>query len=368
MINNYKNGDKCARPWGYWRVEEVGEGFVVKTIAVNPGAQLSLQSHEHRSEKWEIMEGFAEATLEESVIALKKGETVEIPRGAPHSLKNSGTDVLLVKEIQRGKILDENDIVRYRDSYGRCSENCKARDGGKTVFAADMDGTLTPARLPMTKEFVEFFSNFLKGKIFYIVSGSDYKKILEQVPEKILSRISGIFSSLGNEFYVNGELVYQNNFEPEEIMLERLENYRRNSAYPFELFPNYIEIRVGMINFSVLGRDCPQSERDRYFLWDKQNGERKKIADDLSRDCPAYDISIGGNISIDVVPKGFGKEQVANRLRKIYPNEKIIFLGDRIKTGGNDYAIAQRLLALGNAEIFAVDGPDDAMRILGSMS
>ncbi|MDR2268216.1 MAG: HAD-IIB family hydrolase [Holosporaceae bacterium] len=238
----------------------------------------------------------------------------------------------------------------------------------KVVFVADMDGTLTPARLPMTEEFAEFFENFLIGRTFYVVSGSDYKKIQEQVSDKILSQISGVFSSLGNEFYANGKLVYQNNFEPEASLLEKLENYRRNTAYPFELFPNYIEIRVGMINFSVLGRDCPQEERARYSLWDNQNREREKIAQDLAKYYPEYDILIGGNISIDIVPKGFGKDQVANYLREIYRDEKIIFLGDRTRARGNDYDIAQRLLALGNAEIFAVDGPEAAMRILRSMA
>ncbi|MDR1333829.1 MAG: phosphomannose isomerase type II C-terminal cupin domain [Holosporaceae bacterium] len=125
MVNNYKKGEKCERPWGYWRVEEIGKGVVVKTIAVNPGAQLSLQSHEHRSEKWEIIDGSAEVIIGESVVAIGKGETVEIPQGARHSLRNLGSNVLLVKEIQSGKILDENDIVRYKDSYGRCSGNCK---------------------------------------------------------------------------------------------------------------------------------------------------------------------------------------------------------------------------------------------------
>ncbi|MDR1375221.1 MAG: phosphomannose isomerase type II C-terminal cupin domain [Holosporaceae bacterium] len=128
MVNNYKKGEKCDRPWGCWRVEETGNGFVVKIIAVNPEAQLSLQSHEHRSEKWEIMGGSAEVTLGESVILMKKGEIVEIPRGSIHSLRNPGSEVLLVKETQLGKILDENDIVRYLDVYGRCSENCKCKN------------------------------------------------------------------------------------------------------------------------------------------------------------------------------------------------------------------------------------------------
>ncbi|MDR1375222.1 MAG: HAD-IIB family hydrolase [Holosporaceae bacterium] len=238
----------------------------------------------------------------------------------------------------------------------------------KVIFVSDMDGTLTPARLSMSEEFAEFFGNFLTNRTFYIVSGSDYKKIQEQIPSKIISQISGIFASLGNEFYSQGKLVHQNNFEPEKSLLKKLENYRCTTAYPFKLFSNYIEIRVGMVNFSVLGRDCSPEDRERYNLWDKQNGERERIAFDLAKNYPSYDISIGGNISIDIVPHGFGKDQVATRLRKNHPEEKIIFLGDRVMAGGNDYAIAQRLLTLGNAEIFAVDGPEATIAILRSMA
>jgi phosphomannomutase len=227
-----------------------------------------------------------------------------------------------------------------------------------------MDGTLTPARLPMTGDFADFLEKFILDKVLYIVSGSDYEKIQEQLPKAIISGVAGIYASMGNEFYEQGNLIYKNDFNPERKLLEKLERYRNNTAYPGELYPNYLERRCGMINFSVLGRDCPYEARIKYNNWDSDNRERKKIVSELSADYPQYDISVGGNISIDIVQRGLGKEQVADRLRCAYKTEKIVFLGDRTERGGNDYALARRLCDLGNAEVIAVTGPDDVIKIL----
>ncbi|MDR0677565.1 MAG: HAD-IIB family hydrolase [Holosporaceae bacterium] len=356
----YKVGEIGQRPWGYWKVEEVGLGFIKKTIVINSGASLSLQSHEYRSEKWEIVSGIAEVTVGYNVFSLKEGEKTEVPIRVIHRLRNIGDTPLTIKELQLGEILDEDDIIRYEDSYGRC----KTEVGQRIIFLADMDGTLTPARLPMTKEFASFFEKFIADRVFYIVSGSDYKKIQEQVPMRILTKVTGVYASMGNEFYERGNLIYKNDFVPKRSLLEKLEAFRKNTKYSLKLYQNYIEKRCGMINFSVLGRDCPYEARIEYSNWDKKSGERAKIAEELSADYPEYDISVGGNISIDIVPYGFGKDQVATRLRNVYKAEKVVFMGDRTEKGGNDYSIAQKLLILGNAEIIAVNGPDDVIRIL----
>jgi len=354
MTSAYKLGEKGKRPWGWWRVDEVGDGFIKKTIAVNVGGCLSLQSHKYRAEKWEIVQGTAEVTVGDKVAIYSAGQKVEIPLSAIHRLKNAGTEQLLVKETQLGDILDENDIVRYDDVYNR----------NKMIFVADMDGTLTPARLPMTPEFVKFFEKFIEKNAFFVVSGSDFQKVQEQMPSSIINKIAGLYCSMGNEFYLQDKLVYQNEFMPETSLLEKLEQYRKNTTYDGKLFDNYIEKRQGMINFSVLGRNCPQEARAAYKKWDEIHGERKKIAAELAVAYPNYDISVGGNISIDIVPHGFGKEQVATKLREKYPHEKIVFIGDRTEKGGNDYSLAQKLLEYGNAQVIAVNGPDDTLKFL----
>jgi mannose-6-phosphate isomerase-like protein (cupin superfamily) len=113
--------NECGeRPWGCWRVDEVHDGYIIKTITVNPGGVLSLQSHRHRSEIWEVIEGRAEVTVGTKVVELAAGETAEIPVNTKHRLANRAASVLVIKEKQIGNILDEDDIVRYEDKYGRC--------------------------------------------------------------------------------------------------------------------------------------------------------------------------------------------------------------------------------------------------------
>jgi len=231
----------------------------------------------------------------------------------------------------------------------------------RKIYLFDMDGTLTPARLPMTEEFAVWFRKFISENQVFIVSGSDIEKIKSQMPRDIFENVSGIYASMGNEFYKKGECLYIKDFNPPKELLILLEQYRRNTKYTGTLFPNYIEYRRGMINFSVLGRDCPYEERTKYKAWDDKNGERAAIQKELNGKFKELDISIGGNISMDIVPEGFGKEQVAERLRGDFPNAKIIFTGDRTKEGGNDYSLARALLKLGNAEIVQVENPQEVI-------
>ena len=225
------------------------------------------------------------------------------------------------------------------------------------IYLFDMDGTLTPARLPMTDDFAEWFRKFISENPVFIVSGSDIEKIKSQMPPDIFENVLGVYASMGNEFYKKGKCLYVKDFNPPQELLNLLEQYRRSTKYGGTLFPNYIEHRRGMINFSVLGRDCPYEERVKYKAWDDKNGERAAIQKELSAKFQSLDISLGGNISMDITPKGFGKEQVAEKLRNDFPNAKIIFTGDRTKEGGNDYALAQALLKSGNAEIIQVETP-----------
>lgn len=107
------------RPWGYYTVLENGNGFLTKCIVVNPDAKLSLQKHNHRSEHWIILEGEATVIKGEETYKLPAGESIDIDVKEIHSLQNFGTEQLKVLEIQQGDILDENDIERIQDIYGR---------------------------------------------------------------------------------------------------------------------------------------------------------------------------------------------------------------------------------------------------------
>lgn len=115
----YKPGDADERPWGRWKVLEAVEGFVVKRITVRPGGILSLQKHHHRAEHWFVAKGHAKVTLGDRILDVGPGGSVDIPLGTVHRVANPGTVDLEFIEVQYGDNLDENDIVRIEDSYGR---------------------------------------------------------------------------------------------------------------------------------------------------------------------------------------------------------------------------------------------------------
>ncbi len=107
------------RPWGSYAVLEEGPGFKIKRIEVNPGGRLSLQSHAHRSEHWVVIEGTAKVTCGERAYEMQRNESTFVPMGTRHRLENPGTEVLRNIEVQVGDQVDEADIVRYEDQYGR---------------------------------------------------------------------------------------------------------------------------------------------------------------------------------------------------------------------------------------------------------
>lgn len=110
---------KDTRPWGTWEVIDCGETFCVKRIKVTPGSKLSLQLHHHRAEHWIIVKGTALVTLGDEVLTKKTDEHVFIPVETKHRIENATDSDVEFIEVQAGDNLDENDIVRLEDVYGR---------------------------------------------------------------------------------------------------------------------------------------------------------------------------------------------------------------------------------------------------------
>ncbi len=107
------------RPWGSYTVLEEGPGFKVKRVTVNPGGRLSLQLHHKRSEHWVVIAGTARVTRGDDVFDLQIGQSTAIPVETKHRLENPGQDTVHIIEVQNGPYLGEDDIVRFKDDYGR---------------------------------------------------------------------------------------------------------------------------------------------------------------------------------------------------------------------------------------------------------
>jgi mannose-1-phosphate guanylyltransferase/mannose-6-phosphate isomerase len=114
-----ENLPRDYRPWGWYESIALGPRFQVKRIVVNPGAALSLQSHNHRAEHWVVVEGTAKVTINDKVKTVTENQSVYIPLGAVHRMENPGKLPLTLIEVQTGSYFGEDDIIRYDDVYSR---------------------------------------------------------------------------------------------------------------------------------------------------------------------------------------------------------------------------------------------------------
>lgn len=110
---------RVYRPWGSYEDLDQGAGFHVKRLTIVPGASISLQRHFHRSEHWVVVQGEAWVVKDDQEFVLGKNESTYIPRRAVHKLTNQGGEDLVIIEVQTGDYLDESDIERLKDDYGR---------------------------------------------------------------------------------------------------------------------------------------------------------------------------------------------------------------------------------------------------------
>jgi mannose-1-phosphate guanylyltransferase/mannose-6-phosphate isomerase len=127
LVNRYKEQNdpvtrfhlQVHRPWGSYTVLEETPIYKIKRVTVKPGQKLSLQLHHHRSEHWVVVSGTAEVELDGETRLLRQGESTFVRSGMQHRLVNPGVIPLEVIEVQLGEYLEEDDIVRFEDDYGR---------------------------------------------------------------------------------------------------------------------------------------------------------------------------------------------------------------------------------------------------------
>ena len=83
---------------------------------------MSLQKHKFRSEHWVVLDGIASVEINGKKYKIYKNQSTYIPLGIKHRLSNEEDVPLIIVEVQSGKSVEENDIVRFEDKYGRTSD------------------------------------------------------------------------------------------------------------------------------------------------------------------------------------------------------------------------------------------------------
>ena len=188
----------------------------------------------------------------------------------------------------------------------------------------------------------------------YLVTGSDRAKTVEQVGLDVYNRSIRVYNCSGADVYEKDANVYKSNWKISEEVEKFLQDELDFSQFPVRC-GNHIETRPGGINFSILGRGegVNLPDREEYVKWDRNTGERILIADRLKNQFPDLNVQIGGQTGLDISDSD--KSQI---LRDFNPEDELVFFGDMMKEGQNDYPLAVAVDNLGGTN-YSVNGWQD---------
>ncbi|KAJ7050527.1 eukaryotic phosphomannomutase [Mycena amicta] len=239
----------------------------------------------------------------------------------------------------------------------------------KKLVLFDVDETLTLARQAASQEMLDVLRVLREKVAIGFVSGSDIKKIEEQLSvhgSNAIQAFDYAFFENGLVAYKLGEPLPSDSF----ILHVGEERYKRLVAFILHYIADldipikrgtFIEFRNGMINVSPIGRNASLQERKDFSKYDKETGLRAAFVKVLREKFSDYGLtfSIGGQISFDVFPHGWDKRYALRRVED-EQFEEIHFFGDKTDPGGNDHEIYADPRTIGHS----VDGPDHTIRLL----
>lgn len=205
-------------------------------------------------------------------------------------------------------------------------------------YLFDVDGTLTPSRGIIDSKFKKWFLNFCKNKNVILITGSDRPKTIEQLGKDVYYACKRVYNCSGNDVYEGSKQIKFNDWSLPLGAQRWLKDKLDKSTYPTRT-GRHLEVRTGMVNFSVVGRNADNLQRKNYYQYDCENNERFSIAQEFEKQYPELQAKIGGETGLDIFPVGCDKGQVINDFKK----SSIKFFGDRCDPQGNDYPLAKLL-------------------------
>lgn len=211
-----------------------------------------------------------------------------------------------------------------------------------TAYIFDVDGTLTPSRGRIDPVFGAWFVDFAREHPVYLVTGSDRDKTMEQVGELVYNTCQTVYQCSGNDVWIGENRLRKNDWRLPDEMWSWLEMRMYESRW-VQFTGKHFDERPGLLNFSILGRNCLDHQRKQYVEHDKATNERKRIAEAFNEKFFELGVQaqVAGETGLDIMPVGAGKEQI---LTDFMPHTVIKFFGDKTMPGGNDHDIAQAVI------------------------
>ena len=230
-------------------------------------------------------------------------------------------------------------------------------------FIFDVDGTLTPSRCAIDPKFLRFMLRFVKDNSVYLATGSDAPKTIEQIGKELFNSVTRSYNCNGNSVWENGVNVHNNPWEIQVQAHQKLKNWIDDTKFP-HLTGTHIEERPGMVNFSIVGRGANIEQRSEYVTWDKKYNERENMAyyiNNNNEEFKGITATVGGETGIDIGPTGSDKSQI---LKDFAKTDTLIFFGDGIFDGGNDYTLANAIKKTGIGRTHKVNNWEQTYEIL----
>ncbi len=210
------------------------------------------------------------------------------------------------------------------------------------LFLFDVDGTLTQSGQPIDGSFADFLMTFFPQEDVYLVTGSAYARLEKQLPSRLMGAVNGVFACNGNQIIENGEVSRLHDHEFPKDLLEYCLHLIEVSPFCWRT-GHHISQRTGMLNISTVGRNADRLDRKRYVDFDKVSNEREYFVEAIMRTFPDYEVMLGGEISVDIVPKGWNKSRVYRQLRRQYPSANFHFFADGVREFHNDLPLAREI-------------------------
>lgn len=235
------------------------------------------------------------------------------------------------------------------------------------IVLFDIDRTLTVPRGVVSAEMIALLTKLRSIVTIALVGGSDRGKMLEQMTPEFVDSLEYAFSENGTVFHSYGRERAAVSMREHlgNSAMQHIVNYAMK--YMSDVFLPvkrgcFIEDRRGLINIALPGRTCTQQEREDFVEYDSKHHVRKYFVDALRTGLSGLNLqfSVGGQISVDVMPQGWDK---TFSLRYLDNFQKIIFFGDQTEIGGNDYEIFSHPRVEGHK----VTCPEDTMKQVREM-
>jgi len=239
----------------------------------------------------------------------------------------------------------------------------------KEIIVFDLDGTLAESKSAIDAEMSALLGKLLDVVPVAVISGGALPQFELQLVANLpksgnLARLS-LLPTCGTAFYeyVEGgwKQLYAENFSPEQkqkIIAALNQAIDQSGFRAQKTWGEEIEDRESQITYSALGQQAPLEAKK---TWDPDFAKRKKIKSILDPLLPDFAVNLGGSTSIDVTLPGIDKAYGIRKLRDILkiPIEKMLYVGDALFPGGNDYPARST-----GATCIQVRDPNETKRVI----